>query len=29
MMFVLIDGAIGDELAASTGPLEYFDQVLG
>jgi naringenin degradation protein FdeH len=29
MMFVLIDGAITDELAASTGPLEFFDQVLG
>jgi quercetin dioxygenase-like cupin family protein len=29
MMFVLIDGAIGDELAASVGPLELFDQVLG
>ena len=29
MMFVLIDGAIGDELRASAGPLELFDQVLG
>jgi quercetin dioxygenase-like cupin family protein len=29
MIFVMIDGAIGDELAAATGPLEYFDQVLG
>jgi quercetin dioxygenase-like cupin family protein len=29
MMFVLIDGAITDELGASAGPLEFFDQVLG
>jgi quercetin dioxygenase-like cupin family protein len=29
MMFVLIDGAISDELAAAAGPLEFFDQVLG
>jgi quercetin dioxygenase-like cupin family protein len=29
MMFVLIDGAISEELAASAGPLEFFDQVLG
>jgi quercetin dioxygenase-like cupin family protein len=29
MMFVLIDGAITDELAASAGPLQLFDQVLG
>jgi quercetin dioxygenase-like cupin family protein len=29
MMFVLIDGAITDELRASAGPLEFFDQVLG
>ena len=28
MMFVLIDGAITDELRAATGPLEFFDQVL-
>jgi uncharacterized cupin superfamily protein len=29
MMFVMIDGTIADELAASTGPLQFFDQVLG
>jgi quercetin dioxygenase-like cupin family protein len=29
MMFVLIDGAITDELRAALGPLELFDQVLG
>lgn len=29
MMFVLIDGEITDELRAVTGPLEFFDQVLG
>ena len=29
MMFVLIDGTVTDELAASTGSLEFFDQVLG
>ena len=29
MLFVLIDGTIGDELRAATGPLEFFDQVLG
>lgn len=29
MMFVMIDGAITGELAASAGPLEFFDQVLG
>ena len=29
MMFVLIDGAITDELRESAGPLEFFDQVLG
>jgi quercetin dioxygenase-like cupin family protein len=29
MMFVMIDGAITDELGASAGPLEFFDQVLG
>ena len=28
MMFVLIDGAISDELRAVAGPLEFFDQVL-
>jgi quercetin dioxygenase-like cupin family protein len=28
MMFVLIDGTITDELGASAGPLEFFDQVL-
>jgi naringenin degradation protein FdeH len=28
MLFVLIDGTIGDELRAATGPLEFFDQVL-
>jgi quercetin dioxygenase-like cupin family protein len=29
MMFVLIDGTISDELAASAGSLQFFDQVLG
>jgi quercetin dioxygenase-like cupin family protein len=29
MVFVLIDGTIGDEVRAATGPLELFDQVLG
>ena len=29
MMFVMIDGAIAADLAATTGPLEFFDQVLG
>ena len=29
MLFVLIDGAVTDELAAATGPLAFFDQVLG
>lgn len=28
MVFVLIDGEISDELRASAGPLEFFDQVL-
>jgi len=28
-VFVLIDGAIAEELRGSTGPLELFDQVLG
>src|SRR6478752_10482162 len=28
MMFVMIDGAITDELGAAAGPLEFFDQVL-
>ena len=29
MMFVMIDGAITDELSAAAGPLVFFDQVLG
>ena len=29
MMFVMIDGAITDELSAAAGPLRFFDQVLG
>jgi quercetin dioxygenase-like cupin family protein len=29
MLFVLIDGAITDELRAAAGPLELFDAVLG
>jgi quercetin dioxygenase-like cupin family protein len=29
MVFVQIDGTIGDELRAATGPLEFFDQELG
>jgi quercetin dioxygenase-like cupin family protein len=28
MLFVQIDGTIGDELRTATGPLEFFDQVL-
>ncbi|MBV8998107.1 MAG: cupin domain-containing protein [Solirubrobacterales bacterium] len=28
MLFVLIDGAISDELRSATGPLQFFDQVL-
>ena len=28
MLFVLIDGAIADELRETTGPLEFFDQVI-
>jgi quercetin dioxygenase-like cupin family protein len=29
MVFVMIDGTIGDELAGTTGPLQFFDQELG
>lgn len=29
MVFVLIDGEVTDELRATTGPLEFFDQILG
>ena len=29
MVFVLIDGAISDELRAAAGPLQFFDAVLG
>ena len=29
MIFVMIDGAITDELGAAVGPLKFFDQVLG
>jgi quercetin dioxygenase-like cupin family protein len=29
MLFVLIDGQITDELRSATGPLEFFDHVLG
>src|SRR3954467_9278310 len=29
MVFVMIDGSITDELRATTGPLQFFDQVLG
>jgi quercetin dioxygenase-like cupin family protein len=29
MVFVMIDGRLGDDLKAATGPLEFFDQVLG
>jgi len=29
MVFVQIDGTISEELRAATGPLEFFDQVLG
>jgi hypothetical protein len=28
MVFVLIDGVIGDELRAAAGPLRFFDQAL-
>jgi quercetin dioxygenase-like cupin family protein len=28
MMFVLIDGAIADDVRSAAGPLEFFDQVL-
>src|SRR4051794_19156316 len=28
MVFVLIDGTLGEDLRAATGPLELFDQVL-
>ena len=28
MLFVLVDGTITDELRATTGPLEFFDQVV-
>jgi quercetin dioxygenase-like cupin family protein len=28
MVFVMVDGTITDELRATTGPLEFFDQVL-
>ena len=29
MVFAMIDGTIGDELLAATGPLQFFDQELG
>jgi quercetin dioxygenase-like cupin family protein len=29
MLFVLVDGTVTDELRATTGPLEFFDQVVG
>jgi quercetin dioxygenase-like cupin family protein len=29
MLFVMVDGTITDELRATTGPLEFFDQVVG
>ena len=29
MVFVMVDGTITDDLKATTGPLEFFDQVLG
>src|SRR6185436_14731336 len=29
MLFVLVDGTIADEVRASTGPLQFFDHVLG
>ena len=28
MLFVMIDGTINDELRATVGPLEFFDQVI-
>jgi quercetin dioxygenase-like cupin family protein len=29
MVFVMVDGTLTDDLKATTGPLEFFDQVLG
>jgi len=29
MVFVMIDGAITDELGAAAGPLQFFDKALG
>jgi quercetin dioxygenase-like cupin family protein len=29
MLFVLVDGTISEELRATAGPLEFFDQVVG
>jgi hypothetical protein len=29
MLFVLIDGAIADDVRAAAGPLAFFDAVLG
>jgi quercetin dioxygenase-like cupin family protein len=29
MLFVLIDGTIADDVRSATGPLEFFDQVVG
>jgi quercetin dioxygenase-like cupin family protein len=29
MVFVMIDGTLGDDVRAAAGPLEFFDQVLG
>lgn len=29
MVFVLVDGEIGEDVRAAAGPLEFFDQVLG
>jgi hypothetical protein len=28
MVFVMIDGAISDDVRAAAGPLQFFDQVL-
>jgi uncharacterized cupin superfamily protein len=29
MVFVMIDGRLGDDVRAATGPLELFDDVIG
>jgi hypothetical protein len=29
MLFVMIDGALSEDVRAAAGPLEFFDHVLG